>query len=135
MISFYFLYSLMPWTMLFLRIALGAIFLVHGMPKVKMAQQIAPMMEMSAGMVILIGLVEILGAIAVLIGLFTTLGSLGMAAIMVGAMHYKINKWHAPFTAMDKMGWEYDLILLAAALMLATTGAGPLSIDAMLGMW
>ena len=133
--SFYFFYSLMPWTMLLLRVALGAIFLVHGMPKLKMAQKLAPMMEMSSGMLTLVGLIETVGAIAVLIGLFTPLGALGLAVIMVGALHYKINKWHVPFTAMEKMGWEFDLILLAAALLLMTTGAGPLSVDASLGMW
>jgi len=86
-------------------------------------------------MVTLVGLIETVGAIAVLIGLFTPLGALGLAVIMVGALHYKINKWHVPFTAMEKMGWEFDLILLAAALLLMTTGAGPLSVDASLGMW
>jgi len=133
--SFYFFYSLMPWTMLLLRVALGAIFLVHGMPKLKMAHKLASMLEMSSGMVTLVGLIETVGAIAVLIGLFTPLGALGLAVIMVGALHYKINKWHVPFTAMEKMGWEFDLILLAAALLLMTTGAGPLSVDASLGMW
>ncbi len=133
--SFYFFYSLMPWTMLLLRIAIGSIFVVHGLPKLKNPGQMGAGIGMSSGMVTVIGLVETIGAVAVIIGLLTPLGALGLAVIMAGAIYYKTQKWHVPFTAMDKMGWEFDLILLAAALLLMTTGAGPLSVDAVLGWW
>ncbi|NOS67129.1 MAG: DoxX family protein [Candidatus Peribacteraceae bacterium] len=135
MMSFYFLYSLTPWTMLFLRIALGAIFLTHGMPKVKAPQAMAAGMGMSSGMVTLVGLVEVVGAISLILGLFTSLGALGLAVIMIGAIYYKINAWKVPFSEMGKMGWEFDLILLAAALLLMTSGAGPMSLDATFGIY
>lgn len=132
MSALYFFYSLTPWTLLFLRISLGAIFIVHGTPKIRMAEKFAPGMGMSPGMVKLVGIIETVGGILVLLGLFTQLGAIGIAVIMAGALHYKINKWHAPFTAMDKTGWELDLIFLAAALLLMSSGGGMLSVDWML---
>ena len=43
-----FLYPLVPWTFLLLRIVLGAIFLVHGPPKMKMSEQMSGGLGMSA---------------------------------------------------------------------------------------
>ena len=131
-----FLYTMMPWSILFLRIALGAIFIVHGMPKLKNSATMAAGMGMTASMVWAVGLAETVGGISVLVGLLAHIGALAIAVVMGGALHYKINKWNVPFSAMDKMGWEFDLILLAAALAIATVGAGTLSLDWMVfGMY
>ncbi len=130
------LYQLMPWSVLALRLALGAIFLVHGSPKMKNSQAMAGGMGMSASKVWLIGLIETLAAISMIAGLFTHIGAIAIMVIMIGALYYKIEKWHVPFTAMDKTGWEFDLIILAAAFAMATIGAGTLSVDwLILGMY
>ena len=55
--------------------------------------------------------------------------------VMLGALKLKIFKWKAPFSAHDKMGWEFDLILLAAAAALLFLGAGNYSLDAVMGWW
>ena len=125
----YFLYAFTPWTLLLLRIALGVVFIKHGMPKLKMAEQIAASMGMSSAKVKLIGLVEFLGGLSVLLGLFTQIGALGLMIVMIGAMYYKKMVWHVPFVAMEKMGWEYDLILFTTALLLVTSGGSLLSLD------
>ena len=70
-----------------------------------------------------------MAGLSVLFGLLTQLGALAIAVVMAGALHYKINKWRMPFTAMDKTGWEFDLVLLASALLLIATGAGTISLD------
>ncbi len=123
------LYPLMPWAMLALRIALAAVFFVHGPPKIQNSQQMAGGMGMSAGMVWLVGLLETLGAVSVLLGLFTQIGALALVVVMIGAIYCKIQKWHVPFSKTGTMGWEFDLVILTAAFVLATTGAGPLSVD------
>ncbi len=124
-----FLYPLMPWTMLFLRFALAAIFYVHSTPKLKNPGAMAGGMGMSSNMVWIVGLVETVAAASVLLGLLTQLGALAMVALMLGAIYYKTQKWSVPFSKMGTMGWEFDLIILAAALLLASTGPGYLSVD------
>lgn len=124
-----FLYPLMPWSMLGLRFALAAIFYVHGQPKLKNPGAMAGGMGMTSNMVWMIGLVETVSAASVLLGMLTQLGALAMVTIMLGAMYYKTQKWNVPFSKMGAMGWEFDLMILAAAFLLATTGPGYLSID------
>ena len=131
-----FLYPLMPWSMVLLRIVLAAIFYVHGMPKLKNPGSMASGMGMTSNMVWMIGCVETVCAAAVFLGLLTQLGALGMVAIMLGAIYYKTQKWNMSFTEHGKMGWEFDLMILAAAFLLATTGPGYLSVDwKLLGMY
>lgn len=116
--------------LLILRIALGIIFLYHGWMKVKNPK--ATKAQMGSFMVF-IGIAELLGGIAVLFGFLTEFAAIGLAIIMLGAIYKKVFEWKTPFTAMDKTGWEFDLILLVAALALLFTGAGQYSADAFLG--
>lgn len=117
--------------LLALRIAVGAVFLVHGTQKWKM-WGMQPSQGMSAGMLSLmkfLSIVEPLGGLGVLIGFLTQWAAAGLGIIMVGALVFKINMIKVPFTAMDKMGWEFDLVLLAAALALFLAGAGSFGLD------
>ena len=123
------LYPLMPWSMILLRITLAAIFYVHGSPKMKNPGSMAGAMGMTSNMVWMVGVVETVSAASVLLGLLTQLGALAMVVIMLGAIYCKTQKWNVPFTEHGKMGWEFDLIILAAALLLATTGPGYMSVD------
>lgn len=111
--------------LLLLRIAIAAIFIVHGTKKLNGKQ---------GGFMTFIGVCETLGAIAILFGVLTQLAALGIAIIMLGAMYKKINEWNIPFTAMDKMGWEFDLMILGACITLLTLGAGVYSVDMYIGL-
>lgn len=143
----YFSFLLPPFPMLFsslyfygdfgllaLRLVLAAIFLVHGLPKLKNPAGIAQAIGASSGMGLAVGLAETLGGVSVGLGVFTQLGAAALAVVMLGALYFKINRWQMPFTAMDKMGWEFDLLLLASALLLVVSGAGSLSLDPALGL-
>lgn len=121
------------WSLLALRIAVGAVFLVHGLPKLKNPGRVASGLGMSAGFGTLLGLAETLGGAAVLIGLWTQLGALALAVVMLGALYFKVVQWNLPFSATDKMGWEFDLALLASALVLMTLGSGTVALDPMFG--
>ncbi len=123
------LYLLTPWTILALRLALAAIFFVHGPPKMKMHREMGPKMGMTPETIWGVGLAETAIAISMVLGLFTQLGAVLIIVIMLGAIYSKIAKWHVPFTAMDKTGWEFDLTILCAALALVTMGGGSISID------
>lgn len=97
-----------------LRLAVAIIFIVHSLPKIKNAKGMAQMMGTSANMVLILGLVELLSSIGLILGVYTKLSALFLAIVMIGAIWFKSVKWKVPFAAMDKTGWEFDLILLAA---------------------
>lgn len=105
---------------LLLRLAVAAIFLVHGINKLdgKMGQ-----------FMLFIGIAETLGGAALIVGFLTQLAALGLAIIMLGAIYKKIVEWHVPFTAMDKTGWEFDLLILASCAALMTLGSGAYGFD------
>jgi uncharacterized membrane protein YphA (DoxX/SURF4 family) len=107
---------------LLLRLCVAVIFLVHGTSKLD--GKMGSFMRF-------IGTAETLGAVAVLAGFLTQWAAIGLAIIMLGAIYKKIAEWHVPFTAMDKMGWEFDFMILGACAALMTLGAGAFSVDAM----
>jgi len=102
---------------LFLRLSVGVIFLVHG--KAKLAAGTPANFR-------ILGITEILAALVIILGFgaFSQIAALWLAIVMVGAIYFKKIKWHTPFAAMDKTGWEFDLILLAANLMIFFAGSG-----------
>ena len=99
-----------------LRLGLGIIFLYHGGMKLKAPGMMAKGLGWQSWQVSLLGLVEVLGGLSVLVGVYPTYGALALALLMIGALYFKIAKWKTPFFAMDKMGWEFDLILLVVSL-------------------
>ncbi len=107
-----------------MRLALGVIFLVHAMPKLKKPAHMAQGMGWPSWGITLLGLVELLGGLSVILGVYTQVGALLLGLVMLGALYFKISKWKTPFTAMDKMGWEFDLLLLATALAVLLTSGG-----------
>lgn len=135
MIQFFLsLHAFSDWGLLALRIALGATFIVHGRMK-KGMWNMQPSAQMPSGMLNLmrfLSIVEPLGGLAVLVGFLTQPASLGLAIIMIGAIKLKTMKWKTPFASLEKNGWELDLILLAAALMVFFSGAGSFGLDRMI---
>ncbi len=110
------------WGVLALRLVIAIVFIVHGSKKLGDLKSFMGF----------IGICETLGGLALLFGFLTQLASLGLGIIMVGAIYKKTQEWHVPFTAMNKMGWEFDLALLGGLLALLTLGAGTISVDAMM---
>lgn len=118
--------------LLALRIALGAVFIYHGLPKLKHPSAVAAGIGLPLWFAVLLGLGETLGGLGVLLGFLTELSSLVLAVVMLGALYFKIAKWGMPFSALDKTGWEFDLVLLAAAILLMTMGPGRIAVEAVI---
>lgn len=122
------------WGLLALRVSLAATFFAHG--KMKMGMWKAqPSAQMSSGMINMmkfLSIAETLGAVGLLVGLLTQLAALGLGIVMLGAMYMKVFKWKSPFASLEKNGWELDLVLLAAAIMIYIAGPGMLAIDLMM---
>ena len=130
---FILLHSFTDWGLLALRLVIGVIFLVHGLPKWK-NWQAKPSKDMPASMIKIMRILSIaepLGGVAVIAGFLTQLATLGLMIIMLGAISSKM-KWHIPFSAHDNTGWEFDLLILTACFALYFTGAGMFGLDRML---
>lgn len=102
-----------------LRLILGIIFVYHGLPKRKHGLSFMGF----------IGLAELIGGIALIAGFLTQLAALGIGIIMLGAIYKKKMEWKVPFSSMDKMGWEYDLLILGTCILLFIMGAGSIAVD------
>ncbi len=128
---------LADWGILALRLVLGLVFVGHGAQKAFGAFG-GPGLDGAAGFMASLGLKpakfwaavaawgEISGGLLVVLGLVTRLGALLLAATMVVAIakvHWPKGFWLA------NGGYEYNLVLLAAALAVAATGAGTISVD------
>lgn len=120
--------SYSDWGLLALRLAVGAIFLVHGKAKWAMwkMQPSAQMPAQMLGVMKVLSIGEPLAALALITGVFVQPAALWLSLVMVGAIYLKILKWKVPFTAQNTMGWEFDLILLAANLAILTNGPSTL---------
>ena len=111
-----------------LRLVIAAIFAFHALPKLKGAKMMSQAMGMPAGMVLALGAVELTSSIAMILGAYLRVAAFALAVVMVGAIFFKAAKWRIPFAAMDKTGWEFDLILLAANLVVLAHGGGAIGV-------
>jgi putative oxidoreductase len=127
-----FLEQLKPLGLFVLRAALGIIFMYHGYPKLfgdpgHTVQQFVKM-GFPGYFAYLAGVLELFGGGLMVIGLFTR-GIGLLLAIEMGVALVKVHIPQAGIYAVTK--YDLPLILGAAALGLATTGAGLISLDAL----
>lgn len=120
---------------LVLRIALGLIIIAHGFPKIRDLRGTA---QGFAGMgfrpglfwATVVALTEFVGGLAIIFGILTQFFALllvvGFAVILV--------KIRLKSGARLVGGYELDLLVFAAALILATLGSGALSLDSYFGL-
>ncbi|GBC69667.1 Putative oxidoreductase CatD [archaeon HR01] len=140
------------------RIAVGVLMIVHGLPKLAgpARPQMRGMMKqlgIPAGLFDLVGLLEFLGGLFLLLGLLTRIVSILFILEMIGTtLLYiaKIGKMVPPPEMLTQMvqasrsfmrgymagvgGWELDTVLLAAAIVTLVLGGGAFSIDALIGL-
>ncbi len=115
-----------------LRVALGAVFIVHGWDKFGDVSSVAGFLGSlsvpAAGVLAwVVTLVELLGGVALVLGVFTHWAAKLLAINMIFALalvHFKNG------FLVSAGGYEFVLVLFAAALSLSITGAGKHSLDA-----
>ena len=123
------------WGFLALRIAVGVIFIWHGWPKITGARGMAATMgggeakPVLVGVFTIQGVVEVGGGILMILGVLTQLVALAFIIIMIGAIALKNTMWKTGFMSQQTTGWEFDLVLLAANLLLFLAGPGEIAIQ------
>lgn len=117
------------WALLLVRIVVGVLFLHHGLAKFAMwkMQESAQMPASMLWIMRILSVAETLGALGVLLGVFALYASVGLAAVMLGALYYKTAVWKKKFSGDG--GWELDLVLLAVLLLLAAMGPGVFALN------
>jgi len=127
---FFSLHQFADLALLALRIALGAVFLTHGLGKRRL-WSMQPSERMPAGMLRnlrILSIAEPAGGLGVLVGFLTQLAALGLVIVMLGAIQFLVTKAHRKFTG-ENAGWEFEFTLLIVALALAILGGGKYALD------
>jgi putative oxidoreductase len=117
---------------LFLRLAVGTLFMIHGYPKLT-SQRSGSWMKsvgMPTAIVPLAGTFEFFGGLALLLGILTPIVAILSALWMLSTTWFSITKIKKKYMG----GYEIDVTLLLVALALAFLGAGTFSIDRLLGI-
>ncbi len=121
--------------LLALRLTVAAIFLFAAYAKLSLWS--APPAKMGVTMLEtlrIVSIIEPLGALALVFGLFTRYAAAALAAVMVGAiyiLHFTMNVGF--FTMPQKIGLDYNFLILSSCLALMAYGAGAWSADAKQG--
>ncbi|MEK7203735.1 MAG: DoxX family protein [Patescibacteria group bacterium] len=112
--------------LLLLRLGLAAVFIMHGWPKIQNPEVVGGFFS-SLGLnmfwVYVVAYVEFLGGIAMLIGLFSRWAGFLLAIDMLFAIY--LVRWPRGFVG----GYEFEFLLLLAALAIHLAGPGKYSIS------
>lgn len=127
-----------------LRVVLGVIFIGHGAQKMfgvfggpgisgAAAFLEANGFQQSSLLAGLTAVTELGGGAMLVLGAFTPLAAAGLLAIMINAVWLKLSGGF--FLGPDNRGYEFELLLAAAAAALVFTGAGRLALDRVLPLF
>lgn len=115
-----------------LRVVLGLIMIVHGWPKIKDIKGTAAWMgeKFKPGIfwAVVVSVAEFIG------GIFLVLGFLTQIVSFILAIQFIIIILAMNLPKGFKSGYEFDLLILAAALALLVLGSGHYSLDSFLGI-
>lgn len=117
------------------RLALGALFLAHGWPKIKDMRKPMGFVKGTgwpggAAFAVLFTLLEFFGGIALILGLLTQVVAILFVLEMIATTIFSKTKLKKQLI----LGYELDLVYAALALVLALLGPGRWSLDRILGL-
>jgi putative oxidoreductase len=117
------------------RIALGALFIVHGWPKIRDPKGTIGWVKGTKwpGGAVFAALViplEFVGGIALVVGFLSQIVAAFIALEMVGTAIFSKRQLQKKFV----LGYELDVVYLVLALLVTLLGSGPWSLDQVLGI-
>lgn len=124
--------KLKPLALLLARIAIGVIFIYHGLPKLTHPQQWVENfhhMGFPGYFAYIAAILEVFGGALLIVGLFTRIAGLLLAGEMAVALVGVHGLVRDPGNVHS---YEFPLALAVLAFVLATVGAGAISLDQML---
>ncbi len=116
--------SLIPISLLFLRIIVAIVFFSSGKSHAMNPVERGESMGLSPSMTRFLGIAEIIAAFSIALGIFPQIGAVIVVLAMLGAIQKKIFVWKIGFYAEKGFGWHYDLIFIIAALVIIATNGG-----------
>jgi putative oxidoreductase len=112
------------YALVFLRLMAGLVFIDSGYNDLKSPGTRSTSLGLPKGLLVFLGVAELLGGIAVIVGFLTQLASVGLILIMLGALQKKIFVWKTGFWGKDGLGWNYELIIVSMLLVILCTNGG-----------
>jgi putative oxidoreductase len=120
---------LQPLALLLLRAAFGVIFMSHGYPmlahRTSGTHALFALHGLPGYFVYVSGVLELFGGGLLLLGLFTR----GAALLLAAEMVFLMWRVYAPHSYLAVSEYAYPLVLATGCFVLATTGAGLISVD------
>ena len=114
------------WSMVVLRVALGVIFLCHGLQKVTGFAGTVKFFS-SVGMPIMfvyvVTFIEVIGGVCLILGLFTRLAATAISLLMLGSIPTVLHMGKGFIS-----GYDFNISLLAIAVALILSGSNTLSL-------
>lgn len=120
-----------------LRVFMGIIMIPHGVHKVERLDSLNDKWRkkygMPTGSVLLAAVLQIVGGLALVFGVYSRYAAIILALVMVVATFTSIAKEHEPFLSTPAgKGWDFNLFLLGALVVLVVLGDGNWSLMGLL---
>lgn len=109
--------------LLLVRVVLAVTFFAEARHKFKDMKSFAKNDGLPLPFAYVVAVAELSAAFGMLSGVLAQWAGVGLVLLMCGTTLLHVFKWHSPYWA-NKRGWEYDLLMLTLAAIVAVFGAG-----------
>jgi putative oxidoreductase len=116
--------GLIDFSLLFLRIMVGAIFIDSGYLDLKDPDARAKSIGLPRSLTIFLAIAELAGGAGIVLGILHQLAAIGCILIMLGAIQKKIFVWKTGFWGKDSPGYYYELTIVSMLLVVIATDGG-----------
>jgi putative oxidoreductase len=110
--------------LLCLRLMVALVFFTSGLRHARDPVGRGASIGLSPGVTRLLGFFQMAASLGVAFGVFTQVAALGLIGVSLGAIQKKLFVWHTGFWGEKAYGWHYDLLFVAANLVILTAGGG-----------